>query len=56
MATGEDLGLSGQTQGVSAHCLDTKQMTSETGPGTEIEKLEPLITSRVCEKIQLQRK
>lgn len=31
-ATGEDLGLSGQTQGVSAHCLDTKQMTRKLDP------------------------
>lgn len=42
--TGEDLGPSGQTQGLSPHRLDTKQMTSEMEPGTEMEKLEPLLT------------
>lgn len=43
--TGDDLVVSGETKGVSANRLHAKQMTSETEAGTEMEKLELLITS-----------
>lgn len=43
--TGDNLVVSGKTKGVSTHRLHTKQMTSETEAGAEMEKLELLITS-----------